>query len=352
MSKDYYQILGVAKTADAKEIKKAYRKLARQHHPDINPDSKGAEAKFKEINEAYQVLSDEEKRGLYDQFGADFERVKAARDAGYDVGAGGPGTNFGGANFEDLFGQQGPGGASRGGNFGNVRFETGGNPADFGDLFENIFGGKRREKDFEDNPRSGFNFGRRRGPQKGDDVEHHVDITLGESINGTQRTLQLLSRDDNGAPHARNVTVKIPAGVREGASVRVAGKGTPGSGGAPHGDLFLKIHITPHRFWKRENDDLHCEVPITFAEATLGAQISVPTISGDVQLKIPAGTQSNTTFRLSGRGVPKPKGGAGDQYVKVKVAVPKNLGPREEELIKELSRLRDQNVRLDLPTSL
>lgn len=365
MAKDYYQILGVARGIDAKEIKKAYRKLARQYHPDINPNSKEAEAKFKEINEAYQVLSDEEKRKLYDQFGADYERVKAAKDAGYDVGnmgnmGNGPGPNFGNVNFEDLFSQSSrggnAGGGNTGGNFGNVRFETG-DPAEFGDLFESIFGGRRREKDFRDAPsgpssKSGFNFGKRRGPQRGNDVEHPVDISLAESINGTQRTLALVTRDETGAPQNHSVTVKIPAGVRDGASVRVAGKGATGANGGGNGDLFLKIHVLPHRFWKREGDDVHCEVPITFAEAALGAQIEVPTISGNVQMKVPAGTQSGTTFRLSGRGVPKPKGGAGDQYVKVKIAVPKNLGPKEEELIKELSRLRDQNVRLELPSSL
>ncbi|MDQ3815898.1 MAG: molecular chaperone DnaJ, partial [Armatimonadota bacterium] len=139
----------------------------------------------------------------------------------------------------------------------------------------------------------------------------------------------------------------------EGARVRVANQGAEGSGGGLKGDLYLTIHVQPHPFWKREGDDLHCEVPVTFGEAALGATIDVPTINGPVQMKIPAGTQCGQTFRLSGRGVPHVKGGgAGDQYVKVKVAVPKHLGPREEELIKELSRLRDQNVRLGLPTNL
>ena len=377
MAKDYYQILGVARDTDAKEIKKAYRKLARQFHPDINPNSKEAEAKFKEINQAYQVLSDEEKRKFYDQFGDDYERVKAAKDAGYDVGnmggaggnytgyggAGGPGPNFGNVNLEDLFGQAargtrgGPkGGPTAGGNFGNVHFESSGDPGEFGDLFESIFGGKRKEKDFRDAPsagqKSGFNFGKKRGPQRGNDVTHPLDISLAESIQGTQRTLALVTRDETGAPQNRSVTVKIPPGVRENANVRVAGKGGPGLSGGGSGDLFLKIHITPHRFWKREGDDLHCEVPITFAEAAIGAQIEVPTINGAVQMKIPAGTQSGTTFRLSGRGVSRAKGGAGDQFVKVKIAVPKNLGSQEEELIKELSRLQGQNVRLDLPSSL
>lgn len=354
MAKDYYQILGIARGADAKEVKKAYRKLARQYHPDINPNNKESEAKFKEVNEAYQTLSDTEKRKLYDQFGADFEKVKAAKAAGYNVGANGPGTAGGwprgASNMEDLFGQavrgqqRGPGGA---------RFETGADPADFGDLFENFFSGKRARSGGGDAGRSaGFNLGgRRRGPQQGDNIVHPVEISLAESIRGTQRTLQLLSREENGAMQPRNVTVKIPAGVGENQQVRVPGKGTPGTGGAAAGDLLLQIHIAPHRFWKREGDDLHCEVPISFAEAALGATVSVPTISGEVQLKIPAGTQSGQTFRLSGRGVPRAKG-AGDQFVKVKVAVPKNLGPREEELIRELMRLRDQNVRLDLPSSL
>ncbi len=359
MAKDYYQVLGVARDTDAKEIKKAYRKLARQFHPDINPNSKEAETKFKEINEAYQVLSDEEKRKFYDQFGADYERVKAAKDAGYDVGdmgggfggaggVGNPGPNFGGVNFEDLFGQAAHG--------GKVRIESSGNPGEFGDLFENIFGGKRKEKDFRDAPstgsKAGFNFGKKRGPQRGNDFEQQVDISLGESIQGTQRTLAIVTRDETGAPQNRSVTVKIPSGIRDNASVRVAGKGGPGASGGASGDLFLKIHIMPHRFWKREGDDLHCEVPITFGEASLGAQIEVPTINGAVQMKIPPGTQSGTRFRLTGRGVPRPKGGAGDQFVKVKITVPQKLTSKEEELIHELSRLRDQNVRFDLPSAL
>jgi DnaJ-class molecular chaperone len=238
-----------------------------------------------------------------------------------------------------------------------VRFEGNVDPADFGDLFENFFGGRRPKPGVgntrDAGGRSGFNFsGRRRGHQKGEDITHPLEISLGESLRGTQRALQLMMHDENGTATPRNVTVKIPAGVREGQQVRVPGKGAPGYNGAPAGDLFLDIRIAPHRFWKREGDDLHCEVPITFAEAALGATINVPTINGDVQLKVPAGTQSGQTFRLSGRGAQRANGGAGDQYVKVKVAVPKNLGPREEELIRELMRLRDQNVRLDLPSAL
>ena len=180
-----------------------------------------------------------------------------------------------------------------------------------------------------------------------------MEVSLPESIHGTQRNLTLTLRDAaTASEETRNITVKIPAGVKEGARVRVAKQGGAGSGGGPNGDLFLRIVIQPHPFWKREGDNLSCEVPITFAEAALGAQIEVPTIGGTVQLKIPAGTQSGQTFRLSGRGVPQPKGGAGDEFVKVKIVVPKNLGPKEEELIRELAKLRDQNVRLDLPNGL
>ena len=356
MAKDYYKTLGVERSADEKEIKKAYRKLARQYHPDINPNNKPAEAKFKEINEAYQVLSDKEKRTLYDQFGADFEKFQAAGyTPGGNSGSGGA-AGPGGVDFSEIFGRK-PG-SSRPGR-GNVHVENI-DPSEFGDLFENLFTGGRGARgptagSTTAEREGGFNFGgRRRGPQKGQDVEHELEVSLAEYIKGTQRSLQLTIRDPaTGTQQVRNVTVKIPAGVQEGARVRVTNQGASGSGGGTNGDLYLIIHVQLHPFWKREGDHLHCEVPITFAEAALGAQIGVPTISGEVQMKVPPGTQCGQTFRLSGRGVPHVKGdGAGDQYVKVKVIVPRNVGPREEELIQELARLRDQNVRLDLPAGL
>lgn len=345
MAKDYYQVLGVPRTASEKDIKRAYRKLARQHHPDINPDNKSSESRFKEINQAYQVLSDKEKRALYDQLGPDFEKIAAAGGAG----PGGTPVDFG-----DLFNQVGRGrrGAARGGeqtyHIPTDDMEQG----DVGELFESLFGtirGQGRRTG------GGMGFrGRSRGPQRGEDMEHPLEIALAESIRGTQRSLQLTVEDPaTGQRQTRQVTVKIPAGVKEGARVRVAGQGTQGQNGGTAGDLFLRIHLAPHPFWRREGYDMHCEVPITFAEAALGAQIQVPTVNGEVQLKIPAGTQSGQVFRLTGRGVPHIKGtGAGDQFVKVKIAVPRNLGPREEELIQELARLRDQNVRLNLQAEL
>lgn len=331
MAKDYYQTLGVSRTAEEKEIKKAYRKLARQYHPDINPNNKQAEARFKEINEAYQVLSDKEKRGLYDQYGEDFERIHAAQQAhggawpppgaqGWPPGGSGAGGwqpgGAGGVDFSDIFGQ---GGGQR------VHVEAG----DVGGLFEDLVRGR------------GNPFGRmRRQPQRGSDLESEVEITLGESIHGTQRMLQL--QGDKG----RQVTVKIPAGVREGQQVRLARQGGEGVHGGEKGDIFLKVHLAPHPFWKREGDDLHCEVPVTFTEAALGATVPVPTLNGDLQMKLPAGTPSGKVFRFTGRGVPKPKKNtAGDLYVKVQVTVPRHLNSRQTEIVRELAELDQEDVR-------
>jgi DnaJ-class molecular chaperone len=338
MAKDYYQTLGVGRAADEKEIKRAYRKLARQYHPDINPNNKQAEAKFKEINEAYQVLSDDEKRKLYDQFGEDYDKIPA----GYTGGAGNPY----GVDFGDVFnGRSGGSGVNfGGGNFGGAHAPNF-DPSQMGDLFENLFGGRG----------GGFNVNRgKRGPQRGEDVEQPIEISLQESIRGVQRSLQLtILNEATGTQERRNVTVKIPAGVRDGARVRVANQGASGAGGGLNGDLYLRVKIAPHPFWKREGDNLHCEVPVAFTEAALGTSIQVPTVNGEVGLKLPVGTQSGQTFRLSGRGVPNVKGdGAGDVFVKVRVAVPKELNERERALIKELAALRHDDVRRDLPKGL
>lgn len=342
MAKDFYKILGVERKADEKEIKKAYRKLARKHHPDINPNDAGAEAKFKEINEAFQVLSDKDKRALYDQFGDDYDKVPAGAQ-NYAGGASGP-------NIGDYFGGRGANVGGAGGvRFENIEFE--------GDLFESLFGGVRgngNERGAGARGRAGDFFGgRKRGPQRGSDVEQPISISLGESIRGTQRSLQLVIQGADGREQSRNVTLKIPAGVGEGARVRAAGQGADGSNGGARGDLFLKVHIESHPFWKREGDDLTCEVPATFSEAALGASIQIPSLSGNIGLKIPAGTQSGQTFRLSGRGVPHLKGeGSGDLFVKIKIAVPKDLSVRERELIEELAHQRSDDVRANLPAAL
>lgn len=355
MAKDFYNALGLARDADQKAIKSAYRKLAREHHPDINPNDKGAEARFKEINEAFQVLSDPEKRKLYDQFGENFDKIppdyaKYGPPPGSAGQAGGRGPNFGGVNFpggpqgvnfEEIFGQAARGG---GGFPGGVEFRTnqGGAPegGGFGDVFENLFGNRGGGKT------------RRRGPQKGQDVEQPVEISLAESVNGTQRHFELVIQDpQTGVGERRDVNVKIPAGVNTGSRVRVGGKGASGTSGGPSGDLFLKISVRPDKFWKRDGNNIKIEVPVSFAEAALGATVSVPTIAGSVNLKIPAGTQCGALFRLSGRGI-KTKTGVGDQYVTVKIAVPKNLTEKEDELIRELSKQRNENPRESLPQGL
>ncbi len=360
MAKDFYKILGVDRKADEKDIKRAYRKMAGQYHPDANK-GKDAEARFKEINEAYQVLSDSEKRGLYDQFGDNYDKVGQGAPppgaSGHPGGAqysqyGGAGGNFpGGFDVEDLLNQ-----ARRQQAAGGGGTRVGAEGEDIGDIFSTIFGGRGGDPRTGSTPRGGgggFNFRQRRSARKGQDVEQPIEISLAESIHGATRALQMVISDPTtGSQQQRNVTVKIPAGVRAGARVRVKEQGAAGENGGPNGDLFLKIRIAPHPFWKREGDNLHCEIPITFAEAALGGTIEVPTSNGAVKMKIPAGTQSGQTFRLSGRGVKQTKGTAGDVFAKVKISVPKDLQMRETELIEELAKQREQNVRASLPSAI
>jgi len=336
MAKDFYKILGVDRSASEKDIKKAYRKLARENHPDVNKSS-GAEAKFKEISEAYQVLSDPDKRALYDQWGEQFDKVPpgASGPGGY-AGGGVPG----GVDFADIF-RQAQGGQGRGG----VQWQGGG---DVGDLFEGLFGFRKRGQGAPNqDPFRG------QSAPKGQDVEQPVTITLGESVRGATRTFQFtLQGAHSGQAFPRKVTVKIPAGVREGSTVRAKGQGAPGPGGGANGDLLLRIHLQPHPFWARKGDDLHAELPISFEEAALGATAEVPTLDGHVKLKIPAGTSSGTNFRLSGRGIPKPKGGKGDLYFKAKIAVPKELTDEQKELVQQLNLESGDALRTNLSTAI
>ena len=353
MAKDFYQTLGVARDADEKAIKSAYRKLAREFHPDVNPNNPNAEAKFKEISEAFQVLSDADKRKLYDQWGEDFDKIppgytggpgptSSGGFGGYPGGAGG----YGGVDLEELLRQaqqqQSGGGYAGGYPGGRVEFNRGDGAGDAGNLFSELFG----------NMRGGGGRQTRRGPQRGGDVEQPVEISFAESVRGTQRRLNLILRSEDGREEKRDVTVKIPAGVKDGTNVKVSGKGASSATGGPNGDLYLKVGVRGDPFWKRDGNNLRIEVPVSFAEAALGAQIPVPTLDGNVTLKIPAGTQSGQTFRLSGRGIAPKSGKAGDELVTVKVAVPKALGEREKELIEELKAARDEDVRAGLPQSL
>jgi DnaJ-class molecular chaperone len=339
--KDYYQILGVPKTADAKAIKSAYRKLARKHHPDQNPGNKAAADRFKEINEANEVLSDPEKRQRYDTLGPDWERYAAA-------GAGG----FGG--------QPGPGpGGYR------VHVDQSGDLGDFSEFFRTIFGdlGARGHRgapfegvEFEDHGR----FRTSSRGRRGGDLETEVEISLDEAYAGTRRAVEFeefevcgtcggTGRQGKAAcptcggsgrlPHTNRVEVKIPAGVRDGSRVRAAGEGGAGSGGT-RGDLYLRIHVTPHPLFERREDDLHVDVPVAMWEAALGAEVEVPTLRGKVSMKIPPETSSGRTFRLPGYGMPHLKGGKGDQYVRVRIVAPTGLSARERALFEELRSLR------------
>jgi molecular chaperone DnaJ len=283
--KDYYDILGVKKSASADEIKKAYRGLAKKFHPDKNKGNKEAENKFKEVSEAYAVLSDTEKREQYDRLGKEAFR------------AGGPGGNpfagganpFGGFDFSQFTG----GGRPRAG-----RRSTGG--GGFTDIFSDLFGG------------GGGGF--EPGPERGSDLDAELTIDFRDAILGTTMDLVL-----NGKP----IKVKIPEGVSDGQRIRLRGKGTPGAHGGPAGDVNVLIHVRTHPLFERRGDDIYIDLPIKVGEAIRGAEVEVPTIHGPVRARIPAGTQGGQTFRLRGKGVKK-KTAAGDHYYRVEISVPKS----------------------------
>lgn len=321
MAEDLYSVLGVAKTADADVIKKAYRKLASQLHPDKNPGNKKAEDRFKQVNHAYDVLSDAKKRKLYDEFGEeglregfDPERVRAYRDWAARQGARGGYGGGGGeqVNLEDLFSQQGGAGGAAG----------------FGDLFGDLFSRARRQ----------------RGPVKGPDLESEITIDFASALRGTM--LELRPQGLGGAP----VTVRIPAGADEGSRVRIAGQGAPSPSAGARGDLVLTIHVTPHPHFRREGDDLHLNLPVTVSEAFHGAKVKVPMIDGSVSLKVPEKTQSGQTVRLRGKGVARKGRTPGDLYVHFLIQIPADGGGDVARLVDEMAKFQQgdprENIRL------
>ena len=293
--KDYYSVLGVERGASEREIKQAYRRLARKHHPDVNPGDKSAEARFKEINEAYEVLSDREKRQKYDQFGDQWQYADQFAQAGWQQA---PFWNF-----------------SQGGS----RVTFGGD--ELGSLFDDLL--------------SGFTTGapsRRAQPRRGRDVEYPVEVTLEEAYHGTSRTISFEG--------GKRLEVKIPPGVKEGSRVRIAGKGGQGYGGV-RGDLYLVISVKSHRLFERRGDDLYVEVKVPLVVAMLGGEVQVPTLKGKLALKIPPETQNGRAFRLAGQGMPHLGNSArGDLLAKVNVVLPTNLTQQEKELFKQLGQLR------------
>jgi len=300
--KDFYKILGVDKQASADEIKKAFRRQARQYHPDVRPDDKAAEQKFKEINVAYEVLSDEKKRQEYDTFGADFQQRAG--------GAGFSGARAGGFDFSDLFG----GGGRTFSSSGNPSGGQGGDPSD---IFSNLFGG-------------GGCQGRTPRPSRGGNAEHQVEVEFAEAVRGTELKLKI----DN-----QQVNVKVPPGTVDGSRLRLKGKGHPGINNGPAGDLILTIKVRPDRVFTMQGRDLLCSVDVPLTTALLGGKVEVPTFSGKAVLKVKEGAQNGQKMRLRGKGLAAVKGStAGDQIVELKVALPKTLTPKARELVKKLEK--------------
>ncbi len=284
--RDLYDLLGVPRTATADEIKTAYRRLARKHHPDVNPGDKAAEERFKEIAAAFDVLGNPEKRKLYDEMGADAARI------GYD-----PEKAKAWRQWRDRRGQVPPG----------VTFETGGMPfdvGDLGDLFGDLFGGLGRRR-------------RPAGPAPGEDVQASVEIDLAEAFGGAERRIRVPRESREAA-----LEVKIPRGATEGTVVRLAGQGAPGERGGPPGDLLLTIHLRPHPWLRREGQDLLFDLPVTVAEAIVGAEVRIPTFAGPVALRVPPESQSGRKLRLRGKGLPSLHGAPGDLYAVIQVTVP------------------------------
>ena len=325
-NKDYYNILGVKRNASEQEIKQAYHRLARKHHPDVNPSDKSAEAKFKEINEAYEVLSDKENRKKYDKYGdqwqyADqFEQARRQQTPFRDFSQSGGTTSF-------YFGED-----------------------NLGSLFDELFRGAGTRT-----------YTRRAQPRRGRDIQSPVEVTLDEAYHGTKRTLSLQTEEpcptcqgsgliqnvpcstchgSGAVARIKHLEVKIPPGVKNGSRVRIAGKGQPGYGG-PNGDLYLVISVKPHRLFERRGDDLHVEVPVPLTVAILGGEVQVPTLKGKLALKIPAETQNGRAFRLKGQGMPHlGNSSRGDMLAKVNIILPTKLSAQEKELFRRLSELR------------
>jgi chaperone protein DnaJ len=385
MADDYYQILEVPRTASAEDIKKSFRKLARKHHPDVNPGNKAAEERFKQLNTAFEVLSDPKKRQLYDEFGEDaakigFDEKKAATYRAYRAAQ-----------------------SARGGGGGGIPFGGGGADFDLGDLFGDLFG-RAGAGGFDVNEA----FGRRSGPvgpDRGEDLTAKVQLSLSEAITGTERALSLQrpgkcqrcngqgetgrsgpcptckgtgrSRRSAGMPFAgacpmcngtgraaescgvcrgsgvaeetARLTVKIPPGVQTGSKVRLAGQGAAGPRGGPPGDLYIETEVADHPLVRREGDDLYLDLPVTVTEAMLGAEVKVPTFQGEVTVKVPPGSQSGRKMRLKGRGAPSLKGGAtGDFYLVLQVKVPETTTPEAKAAAEALARAYPGDVRQEL----
>ena len=309
-NRDYYDVLEVSRSASADQIKKSYRNLAKRYHPDMNPGDKRAEEKFKEILEAYEVLSDTEKKSTYDMFGASgFHRGAGnSRSRGFQ---GSPGVEFGFGGFDGIE-----------------------------DIFEDLFGQMGR----------GRRQRRQQKPRRGKDSEHTLVIDFDTAIKGGFRDITITKESRGVTQGVETIRVKIPEGVHEGSRIRISGKGQPGMANGTAGDLYLKVKVRPHPLFNRKKDDIYIDLPITIYEAIIGAKISVPTIDGRTAVvNIPSGIKNGVKLRLKGKGSPNPKTGIrGDQYVVVNITMPQKLNEESKKKIKELAESNPYNPRLHI----
>lgn len=316
-TRDYYEVLGIARNASAEEIKRAYRRLAKEHHPDRNPNNPSAEGKFKEVQRAYEVLGDAEKRAKYDQFGP--------------AGVGQVGTDPRGQRVYQW-----------GGSSVNVD--------DLEDLFSAFGGGGERASVFEQMFGGGFggrSTGSVRQPPRAADHEHEVQISFEQAIHGTTISLEL---SDGGSGAKQTIEVRIPAGIEEGQRLRVKGR-VPGRRGSAPGDLYVRCRIAPHPYFTRQGSDVSVEVPVSVTEAVLGGKIEVPSLDGLATLTLPPGTASGSKLRLKGKGVATPGGGRGDQLVVIRIVPPSRLSEEQRRLYEELRRVEAENPRSRAPWS-
>ena len=318
--KDYYKILGVDKTSTQEEISKAFKKLARKHHPDLNPNDPGAEKRFKDLNEANEVLKDPEKRKLYDSLGPNWQQGQNfQRPPGFENAH----FNFGGA--------------------GGQQFDAG----NFSDFFETIFGGAGGRPHFSGGGgfQGGGNFGGfSRGPVRGPDANATLELTLEEAYRGGAKAItlqeQVIGPDGSPRLDTKTLNVSIPAGVREGAKIRLSGQGNPGRAGGKAGDLYLKVKIAPHALFKLEEGNVILDLPLAPWEAALGAKVRIPTLDGAVEMNIPAGSSSGRKLRLAGKGLGG-RAGRGDQLVRLMVQVPPTATEEQKALWEQLAAVSD-----------
>jgi len=332
--RDYYEVLGATRGASEDEIRSAYRRLARKYHPDLNPGDPQAERNFKELGEAYEVLADPEKRKAYDQFGFAGVQMGAAA-AGPGAGGAGPGawrynwTRGQGSPFDDVafeaFGGAGPEGASF-----------------FEELFSHLAGARGGR---------GVRGPRRpRAAMPGQDVESEIVIGFEQAVHGVQTSLTLERPAGDGSRRSEHITVRIPPGVHDGQRLRLRGQGAAGMGGGPPGDLYLVIRVEGHPFFRRDGQDIYIDLPVTVAEAALGAAVDVPTVHGRTTVHVPPGTASGTHLRLRGQGVPDAAGkGRGDQYCVIRIVPPRKMDERARQLFEELRGLDKENPRAAAP---